>query len=93
MFCVRVAQSLSLEQSAQKSDKSVILVPTSKLAENDFFYKYYLYPHILGILFFGKFQHFEKYSTAFAFSNRRRECSFEITITNDMDFWCKTMCC
>ena len=36
MFCVRVAQSLSLEQSAQKSDKSVILVPTSKLAENYF---------------------------------------------------------
>ena len=42
--------------------------------------------------FFGKFQHFEKYSMAFVFSNRRRECSFEITITNDMDFWCKTMC-
>ena len=60
MFCVRVAQSLSLEQNAQKSDKIVILVPTSKLAENDFFYKYYLYPHILGILFFGKFHELHK---------------------------------
>ena len=60
MFCVRVAQSLSLEQSAQKSDKIVILVPTSKLAENDFFYKYYSYPHILGILFLENFMNFIK---------------------------------
>ena len=60
MFCVRVAQSLSLEKSAQKSDKSVILVPTSKLAENDFFYKYYLHPHILGILFLENFMNFIK---------------------------------